>query len=90
MSIENERKNKMPYIKRTRRGCLMPAGKTENIGELNYMITSLIIKYIKDHGLNYTNINAIMGCLNCVGQEFYRRVVVSYEDKKKKQNGDVY
>jgi hypothetical protein len=38
----------------------------------------------------YTEYNALVGVLECVKQEFYRRAVSSYEDKKKEGNGDVY
>jgi len=31
-----------------------------------------------------------MGVLECIKQEFYRRAVAPYEDKKKEENGDVY
>lgn len=80
----------MPYIPPKRRLNLLPAAKVENIGELNFLMTQLAIKFIKDYGLNYDKINAVMGCFTCASLEFYDRVARPYEDKKIKKNGDVY
>ena len=55
-------------------------------GELNYVITK-IIKEV--YPLRYYHINKVMGVLECIKQEYYRRIVGPYEDKKIKENGDV-
>lgn len=62
----------------------------ENPGELNYLITCFVIKYLENQGTSYTTMNDILGVLEAVKQEFYRRVVAPYEDEKIKENGDVY
>ncbi len=59
-------------------------------GELNYMITLLCKNYLSQKGISYTNMNEIVGVLECAKQEFYRRMTVPYEDKKKEENGDVF
>ena len=59
----------------------------EEPGELNYVITRLIDNYCIDR---YINFNAIVGVLECVKQEFYRRKVAPLEDQKKYDHGDVY
>ena len=59
-------------------------------GELNYLITMICLSYIDDHGEQYQTFNDIVGALENAKQELYRRVVVNYEDLKKKENGDVY
>lgn len=59
-------------------------------GVLNYQITSLCKDYWDDVGHRYQTINDIIGALECAKQEFYRRVVIPYEDKKIQENGDVY
>jgi hypothetical protein len=59
-------------------------------GELNYAITLLIKQYWEDHGERYAAINDIVGALECAKAEFYRRVVIPYEDGKIKEHGDVY
>ena len=80
----------MPYIKREYR---YRAGEGEvaiTAGELNYAFTRLIVSYLKDKGKNYQTINDCIGALEGCKMEFYRRVVVPYENKKIEENGDVY
>lgn len=81
----------MPYIKEGARWELSGQRKTENPGELNYQLTLIINEYLRRrHGRSYTGVNEVVGVLECVKQEFYRRVVAPYEDQKIKENGDVY
>uniref|UniRef100_A0A6M3LST6 Uncharacterized protein n=1 Tax=viral metagenome TaxID=1070528 RepID=A0A6M3LST6_9ZZZZ len=58
-------------------------------GELNYAITKLCIAKM-DNTYSYARINNIIGVLECVKQEFYRRLAVPYENEKAEENGDVY
>jgi hypothetical protein len=59
-------------------------------GDLNYIITCLILEYLVVKGLRYKAINEIRGAVhNCIS-EFYRRLAVNYEDEKIDENGDVY
>lgn len=58
-------------------------------GDLNYLISNLVIKYVKTKGLNYTYINDVVGVLECVKAEFQRRCVAGYEDIKIFENGDL-
>lgn len=58
-------------------------------GELNYFITKVCKIYLKQLGLNYTNINEIIGVLSCVKLEFYRKMAADYEDYKENLNGEV-
>lgn len=55
-------------------------------GELNYIVTK-ILKEI--YPLKYYYLNRAIGVLECIKQEYYRRVAAPYEDLKIKQNGDV-
>lgn len=81
----------MPYINRDRRDDLdFGQGSAAVPGELNYEITALVDGYILNHGLNYQTINDIVGALEGAKLEFYRRVAAPYEDRKIKENGDVY
>jgi len=72
-------------------------------GELNYRITKEILCYlsylnynklVKSKKMsavnNYADYNEIMGVLECIKQELYRRAIAPYEDQKIKENGDVY
>lgn len=84
----------MPYISQSaRRGLkwagvnIEQAGLTE--GELNYLITSLVHRWLKGRGVSYVSLNAAIGILECAKQELYRRVAAPYEDKKIKENGDI-
>jgi len=89
----------MPYITEEEKNFLEAKIKalSEDIhkggpGVLNYVMTQLITLYLVDgmFGYNYVDLNEIMGVLESVKAEFYRRVVVPYEEKKKNENGDVY
>ena len=57
-------------------------------GDLNYIISSIIWKAF-DKDTSYTKANELIGVLECVKQEFYRRKVVPYEEEKMKENGDI-
>jgi hypothetical protein len=87
----------MPYIKPERRtkytkileeltGMLKALPPEEIDGELNYVVTR-ILKEV--YPLRYYHINKAVGVLECIKQEFYRRVAAPYEDLKIKESGDV-
>lgn len=81
----------MPYIDQRARGELCGLRAPITPGELNYKITELVDAYLEVHGgVNYSNINACVGVLECAKLELYRRIAAPYEDKKTKENGDVY
>lgn len=61
--------------------------QTINAGVLNYVITRILSENCRN---SYGEFNSAIGVLECVKQELYRRRVSKYEDKKLKQNGDVY
>ena len=82
----------MPYIPEEDRQYLHPFSSDPALGpgDLNYQITELCKTYMRTHGMSYRRINDVMGALEGAKQEFYRRVVVLYEEAKMKENGDVY
>jgi len=81
----------MPYIKEEDKKKLQDGKLIESAGELNYLFTNLIQEYIDDNqGLNYQVINDIVGALDGAKAEFQRRIVIPYEDKKIRENGDAY
>ncbi len=55
-------------------------------GELNYQITALLNNYLDLHGASYSVYNDCLGALEGAKLEFYRRVVVPYEDEKREAN----
>lgn len=61
----------------------------QDAGDLNYAITTLLLKFTKRTGKKYLTIVIVMGTLLCVALEFYRRLAAPYEDKKIQENGDV-
>ena len=55
-------------------------------GQINYIITRIL------NGLyqpKYFNYNRAIGVLEAAKQEFYRRHVAPYEDKRENEEGDV-
>ena len=89
----------MPYIKQENRENideeikvlvrkLMDEGKYDK-GTLNYIITTLMHYYIALNGLKYSNVNDVVGILECAKLEFYRKIAGPYEDIKIDENGDL-
>lgn len=81
----------MPYIKKDNRAkydLYIRELKPKTPGDLNYIITKICSNQIKD--LSYSEINKIVGVLECAKMEFYRRISVPYEEEKRKENGEVY
>lgn len=87
----------MPYIKKDERPDIdqklkeliehlsnLPLEKQD--GSVNYAITKLIKALYEPKYFNY---NRAIGVLESIKQEFYRRDVADYENKKISENGDV-
>lgn len=57
-------------------------------GSIDYVVTKIIrSSYTFDRFFQF---NRAIGVLTAILFEFYRRMVAPYEDKKIKENGDVY
>ncbi len=80
----------MPYINQYDRKILGSRVYPRTPGELNYLLTNAVIDYLDFHGTTYQTINDCLGALEAAKLEFYRRVVVPYEEIKIDENGDVY
>ena len=80
----------MPYIEPYRREDLNPLTNPHTAGELNYVVTYIVNQYLQESGVSYSNINEVIGVLECAKLELYRRVAAGYEDEKIEENGDVY
>ncbi len=84
----------MPYIEKEKRKHLKiwyestPAPRSA--GELNFVFTQVIQDYLEANKESYQTYNDIMGALEGTKLELYRRKIAPYEDKKIKENGDVY
>lgn len=57
------------------------------LGRINYCFSRVIGQLIKEP--SYKKIAMITGVLENIKQEFYRRLVSPYEDKKINENGDI-
>ena len=55
----------MPYIKKEDRIKLNKSNISNNSGELNFQITILINNYLERKGVSYTNLNEVVGVLEC-------------------------
>jgi hypothetical protein len=81
----------MPYIRQSERELLEHGEAPTTPGQLNYLLTVLISGYMSSRGgTTYTNLNEVIGVLECAKLELYRRVAAPYEDRKRLGNGDVY
>ena len=80
----------MPYIEQLRRQELESGeGAPGNAGELNYLVTRLVLGFLGDQP-RYADFNNAIGALECAKLELYRRMTAPYEDQKIAENGDVY
>lgn len=79
----------MPYVKKEARQYINALSRADGPGELNFELTSIVIDYIGDVRA-YTKYNEVIGVLECMKLELYRRMVAPYEDRKCAENGDVY
>jgi hypothetical protein len=61
-----------------------------DVGELNYFITCICQEYIKKNGLRYKYLNDVIGVLECLKLELYRKIGGPYEDIAIAKNGDVH
>jgi len=52
----------------------------------NYVIYKMLVRLYSERYFDY---NRAMGVLTCVANEFYRRKVAPYEDKKIQTTGDI-
>lgn len=92
----------MPYIKKEERYVYDPqidvliekltnygANTPPTVGHVNYVISKLVWGIFRKNGPSYTLGNNLVGVLECVKQEFYRRPLSEYEEDKIKENGDL-
>lgn len=87
----------MPYISPELRPPIQEAGEElasrileldvkAQDGAFNYAVTSLLKSVYPE---TYFNFNRAIGVLECIKQEYYRRDVAPYENRKIEENGDV-
>ena len=80
----------MPYISKEARAELDQSTRGPvNAGELNYVITRLVLMWIGPHA-DYATYAAAVGVLETLKLELYRKAIALYEDVKCAKNGEVY
>ena len=86
----------MPYISPHKRELLDDTRPTsvrarwpQDPGELNYVLSQEINEYL-DGKRGYFLFNEVIGVLECLKLEIYRRLVARLEDEKMATNGDVF
>jgi len=84
----------MPYVDLESRAHLDEAiedlcNVIKSDGELNYAISRITTASLVGSRPSYESIARAIGTLEAVKLEFYRRVAVPYEEKKRSVNGDV-
>jgi wyosine [tRNA(Phe)-imidazoG37] synthetase (radical SAM superfamily) len=83
----------MPYIKEEDRDKLDHPihellSEIHTSGELNYVITRILHHKFR-RSPSYDTAQNLIGTLEAVKLEFYRRIVAPYEDEKIEENGDL-
>jgi len=64
-----------------------------NGAEMNYIVCTLVRNFLGLHpeiekNIAYSQIQEMIGALECAKMELYRRIAVPYEDQKIDENGD--
>ena len=83
----------MPYIEPARQVALAPlitalSDKIASREELSFVLTCLVLSEIR--GISYAEIASLVGDLECVKQEFIRRIVLPYQENRKRDHGDIF
>jgi hypothetical protein len=87
----------MPYIPQSRRkdfekevNALVDLANRETLdtGDINYIVSKFIFA-IYDKNPSYGQGSKVRAALSDAAEEFYRRKLADYEDKKKAENGDI-
>lgn len=88
----------MPYIGRKDRAQYqellnqlsktIPQDRMARPGHMNYIV-SLLIEKVYGSSMRYADHNEVIGVLNSICLEFYRRKTAPYEDLKIKEEGDL-
>ena len=85
----------MPYIKKEDREkfnellAVLEKQEIKTAGELNFLLTMIVHKYLNQKPESYAMYNDAIGALEGSKLELYRRHVAYYENEKIKENGDV-
>lgn len=89
----------MPYITQEKRknihkrredeGNLIFPDKITNAGEFNFAVSKMIQIYMENKEESYQSYNDVLGALEGIKLELYRRHTSNYENLKIEENGDL-
>lgn len=79
----------MPYIPSSRRDLVLMNGP-ETVGELTFLLTEHVRRYVADKGESFVRYAEVVAALECTKLEMYRRQVGEYENAAILRNGDVW
>jgi hypothetical protein len=80
----------MPYTKPKDREEMERTGIMTDVGDLTLQLTQVCIKYLTEEELSYQSIADVRAALWGTLTEIDRRVAFPYEDRKIRENGDVF
>lgn len=61
----------------------------DTTGEFNYAVTTLATRLTEKWGVDYSTCSRVRAVFTDASDEYYRRLMAPYEDKKIEANGDV-
>ena len=79
----------MPYIEKNDREQLQQR-LPDNAGELAYVLSQNVDAYLATDKVNYAKYAEVIGVLETLKLELFRRFTAPYEDAKRSQNGDAF
>lgn len=84
----------MPYIRPNERAAIDElvnelCGLKLEPGSINYVITRIIVDYVKRNGLSYNVLATALSIFEAAKLEYVDRLMKPYEEKKRIGNGDV-
>lgn len=83
----------MPYVDQQTRERLEgdpPNNHAITAGQLTYDIQQLLVIYLEDRGVSYQTMAECLGALEGAKADFANRVLTPYEERKRRDNGDVW
>jgi hypothetical protein len=81
----------MPYIDQNARSLVELRSNPQNAGELAYLLCIEVDGYLNDADrISYAKYAEVVGVLETLKLELYRRFVGPYEDQKREENGEAF
>ena len=62
----------------------------DNAGQLAYVLTKVLLFYVKKKGISTKAFAEVMGALEYAKHEWYEKMIRPFEEIKEKENGGIY